>query len=138
MRLTLLILLTLSMLLTPALSQSPSYPEQVKAVQDDARVKAAFDHIDKNRDAILREWIAITEVNAPSKQEQDRAKFIESLLRKYKLDIRYDSAGNLIATRKGSSGGPVTVFDAHMFAFERLRLRAQAPPRRWRNRERLS
>jgi len=102
------------MLLTPALSQSPSYPEQVKAVQDDARVKAAFDHIDKNRDAILREWIAITEVNAPSKQEQDRAKFIESLLRKYKLDIRYDSAGNLIATRKGSSGGPVTVFDAHM------------------------
>jgi len=36
------------------------------------------------------------------------------LLRKHKLDIRYDSAGNLIATRKGTSGGPVTVFDAHM------------------------
>jgi tripeptide aminopeptidase len=114
MRLTLLILLTLSMLLTPALSQSPSYPEQVKAVQDDARVKAAFDHIDKNRDPILHEWIAITEINAPSKKEQERAKFIESLLRKFKLDIRYDSAGNLIAMRKGTGGGPVTVFDAHM------------------------
>ena len=95
-------------------SQAQSHAEQVKTIQDDPRVKAAFDHVDKNRDAILREWIAITEINAPSKQEQERAKFIESLLRKHKLDIRYDSAGNLIATRKGTSGGPVTVFDAHM------------------------
>jgi len=86
----------------------------VKSVQDDPRVKAAFDHIDKDRDGILREWIAITEINAPSKQEQERAKYIESLLRKHKLEIRYDSAGNLIATRKGTGGGPVTVFDAHM------------------------
>ena len=91
-----------------------SYAEQVKAIQDDPRVKAAFDHIDKDRDAILREWIAITEINAPSKQEQERAKFIESLLRKHKLEIRYDSVGNLIATRKGTGGGPVAVFDAHM------------------------
>jgi acetylornithine deacetylase/succinyl-diaminopimelate desuccinylase-like protein len=88
--------------------------DHVKSVQSDPRVKAAFDHIDKDRDAILREWIAITEINAPSKQEQERAKYIESLLRKSRLDIRYDSAGNLIATRKGTGGGPVTVFDAHM------------------------
>ena len=95
-------------------SQAQSHAEQVKTIQDDPRVKAAFDHIDKDRDYILREWIAITEINAPSKQEQERAKFIESLLRKHKLEIRYDSAGNLIATRKGTSGGPVTVFDAHL------------------------
>jgi len=95
-------------------SQAQSHAEQVKTIQDDPRVKAAFDHVDKTRDAILHEWIAITEINAPSKQEQERAKFIESLLRKHKLEIRYDSAGNLIATRKGTSGGPVTVFDAHM------------------------
>jgi len=99
---------------TSASSQSPPYADQVKAIQDDARVKAAIEHIDKNRDGILREWIAITEVNAPSKHEQERAKFIENLLRKYKVDIRYDSAGNLIATRKGTGSGPVVVFDAHM------------------------
>ena len=114
MRSILLSLLILPILSTPAWSQSPSYAEQVKAIQDDARVRAAFDHIDKDRDEILREWIAITEINAPSKQEQERAKFIEGLLRKHKLEIRYDAAGNLIATRKGTSGGPVTVFDAHM------------------------
>ena len=114
MRLIVSILSLLIILSTSVSSQSPSHAEQVKAIQDDARVKAAFEHIDKNRDGILREWIAITEINAPSKQEQERAKFIESLLRKHKLEIRYDSAGNLIATRKGTGGGPVAVFDAHM------------------------
>ena len=99
---------------TTALSQTQLPADYVKTVQDDPRVMAAFDHIDKNHDVILREWIAITEINAPSKQEQERARFIESLLRKYKLDIRYDSVGNLIATRKGTGGGPVTVIDAHM------------------------
>ena len=110
MRFILLIL----MLSTVATSQTVSPTNHVKAIQDDARVQAAFDHIDKTRDEILREWIAITEINAPSKHEQERARFLESLLRKHKLDIRYDTAGNLIATRKGTGGGPVTVFDAHM------------------------
>lgn len=101
-------------LASPVWSQSPSPADEVKAIQDDPRVKAAFDHIDKNKDEILREWIAITEINAPSKHEQERAKFLESLLRKHNLEIRYDTAGNLIATRKGTVGRPVAVFDAHM------------------------
>ena len=114
MRPILLILSVLLILSSVALAQTPSHADQVKAIQDDPRVKAAFDHIDKDRDAILQEWIAITEINAPSKQEQERAKYIEGLLRKHKLDIRYDAVGNLIATRKGAGGGPVTVFDAHL------------------------
>src|ERR1041385_8209576 len=112
MRPILSILLIILSILSNLFAQTPT--DQVKSVQDDPRVKAAFDQIDKNRDAILREWIAITEINAPSKQEQQRAKYIETLLRKHKLDIRYDSAGNLIATRKGTGDGPVTVFDAHL------------------------
>ncbi len=106
-----IILLLLS---TSASAQTTSYADQVKVIQDDAGLKAAFDYIDKNKEGILREWIAITEINAPSEQEQERAKYLESLLRKHKLDIRYDGVGNLIATRKGTGGGPVTVFDAHM------------------------
>jgi tripeptide aminopeptidase len=100
----------------PVLGQTPAeYADQVKAVQNDAGVKAATDHIDKDRDHILREWIAITEINAPSEHEQERAKYIEGLLRRYKLqDVRYDAAGNLIAVRKGSGAGPVIVFDAHL------------------------
>jgi acetylornithine deacetylase/succinyl-diaminopimelate desuccinylase-like protein len=105
----------LPLLLTTAHPQTPDYNQQVKEVQDDQGVKAANNYIDDNRDQILKEWIAITEINAPSKMEQERAKYIESLLRAYQLqDIRYDSVGNLIALRKGTGGGPVTVFDAHM------------------------
>src|SRR5215216_2454581 len=107
-----LLILSILVILSNVCAQTPA--DHVKSIQDDSRVKAAFDHIDKDRDAILREWIAITEINAPSKQEQERAKFIESLLRKHKLEVAHDSAGNLIATRKGTAGGPVTVFDAHM------------------------
>lgn len=114
MRRALLLFLFVLSILSTTPSHAQSHAEQVKAIQEDVRVKSAFDYIDKNQDGILREWIAITEINAPSKQEQERAKFLEGLLRKYKLDIRYDTAGNLIATRKGSGGGPVTVFDAHM------------------------
>ncbi len=91
------------------------YIEQVKALSDRSDVKAANAYIDLNHESILREWIAITEINAPSGQEQQRAKYIEGLLRQYRLDdIHYDSAGNLIAVRKGTGGGPVIVFDAHM------------------------
>ncbi|HKZ77297.1 MAG TPA: M20/M25/M40 family metallo-hydrolase [Pyrinomonadaceae bacterium] len=89
--------------------------DTVKALANDPRIVSASKYIDENREEILREWIAITEINAPSKHEQDRARYIEKLLRKLKLDsIRYDSAGNLIALRKGSGGGPVIVLDAHM------------------------
>ena len=101
-------------LASPALCQSVSPADDVKAVQEDARVKAAFEYIDKDREVILREWIAVTEINAPSRHEQDRARYIESLLRKHNLEIRYDTAGNLIATRKGTVGRPVTVIDAHL------------------------
>jgi len=102
-------------LLTPLRAQMTNYNQQVKELQDDLQVKAANNYIDDNHDSILKEWIAITEINAPSKMEQERARYIESLLRSYNLqDIRYDSVGNLIAVRKGTGGGPVTVFDAHM------------------------
>lgn len=91
------------------------YLDRVKAIQNEDRVKAAYEYIDKDRESILREWIAITEINAPSGHEQERAKFIESRLRTYRLEnIRYDAVGNLIAVRKGTGGGPTVVFDAHM------------------------
>ena len=108
------LLLLLTAATQPVKSQTAPYADQVKQLQEDPRVIAANDYIDKNHEPILREWIAITEINAPSKQEQERAKYLEGLLRKYKLQIGYDSVGNLIATRKGTGNGPITVFDAHM------------------------
>lgn len=91
------------------------YLNDVNVLASRAEMKAANDYIDRNSESILREWIAITEINAPSGYEQPRAKYIEGLLRAYHLDdVRFDSAGNLIAVRKGTGGGPVIVFDAHL------------------------
>jgi acetylornithine deacetylase/succinyl-diaminopimelate desuccinylase-like protein len=91
------------------------YVEQVRALANRPDAKAASDYIDRNHESILREWIAITEINAPSGQEQPRARFIEGLLRKYNLsDVHFDSGGNLVAVRKGTGQGPRIVFDAHM------------------------
>ena len=99
-----------------AFAQTPSnFTEQVEEIQSNAKVKAANDYLDRNHEAILREWIQITEINAPSGHELERAKYVERLLRQYKLEnIHYDTAGNLIAVRKGTGGGHTVVFDAHL------------------------
>jgi tripeptide aminopeptidase len=118
MRRTLFLYCCVMLAVTPAGAQVKTvaeYTEQVKALANRPEVKAANDYIDRDHAEILREWIAITEINAPSGHEQDRAKYIERLLRTYHLDdVHYDSAGNLIAVRKGTGRGPVIVFDAHM------------------------
>ena len=91
------------------------YDEQVKALLARPEMQAAFADVDKNREAIRKEWIALTEINAPSGKEAERAAFIESILRGYKsVEVRRDSAGNVIATRRGTGGGPLVVIDAHM------------------------
>jgi tripeptide aminopeptidase len=88
---------------------------QVTALQNRPETIAAFNFIDQTRDQILREWTAITEINAPSGQEKERAAYIQKLLKSMKLkDIHYDSVGNLIVVRKGTGGGPAVVFDAHL------------------------
>lgn len=113
-------LVLLLVCLSSVIGQAPTdktnqFTELVKTTQENARAKAAADYIDKNHDSILQEWGAITEINAPSRQEKERASYIESLLKPYKLqEVRYDAAGNLIAVRKGSGGGPAVVFDAHL------------------------
>jgi tripeptide aminopeptidase len=91
------------------------YDDAVKRIMARPDVAAAFAHVERDRQRILREWIAITEVNAPSGKERERAAFVEKILREQKsLTVRYDSAGNLIATRRGTGGGPTVVLDAHL------------------------
>jgi tripeptide aminopeptidase len=110
--------ITLSAFLSAQTSSSSSDAE-LRAAADtmlaSPKVKAAFANIDANRDSILREWIAITEINSPSAHEQQRAAYVLEQLRKLKLDVvRQDPIGNIIAVRKGTVGGPAVVVDAHL------------------------
>jgi tripeptide aminopeptidase len=91
------------------------YDAQVKALMARPEMKAAFDHVERERERVLREWIAVTEVNAPSGKERERAALVEKILREQKsLAVSYDAAGNLVAVRKGTGGGPTVVLDAHL------------------------
>ncbi|MFL6334400.1 MAG: M20 family metallopeptidase [Pyrinomonadaceae bacterium] len=103
-----------------ALAREPNgagqpYDDRVKAILARADVRAAFAHVERERERILKEWIAITEINAPSGKEAERAAYIETVLRGYRsLQVSRDPAGNVVATRKGTGGGPTVVIDAHM------------------------
>ena len=89
--------------------------EGVKSLMRRPAMGAAIAHVERERDLTLKEWVAITEINAPSGHERERAQFVERLLRQYRLsDVRYDRAGNLVAVRKGTGGGPAVVFDSHL------------------------
>jgi acetylornithine deacetylase/succinyl-diaminopimelate desuccinylase-like protein len=91
------------------------YDERARGLLASPEIRAAFAHVERSREEILREWIAITEINAPSGKEGARADFIERLLRSYKsLEVGRDGAGNVVATRRGTGGGPRVVIDAHM------------------------
>jgi acetylornithine deacetylase/succinyl-diaminopimelate desuccinylase-like protein len=107
--------LLLCLVTLPAESGAQLTVEQTRALLNRPAVQTAFAFVDRDRAHTLREWIAITEINAPSGKERARAEYIEKILRGYKLSsVRYDATGNLIAERKGTGGGPRVVFDAHL------------------------
>ena len=93
----------------------------MKALTQRDDVARALASVDRDRDAIIAQWRALTEIPAPSGHEAKRADFVEALLREYGLtDVHRDAAGNVMGTRKGTGGGPRVVFDAHLdtvFAF---------------------
>lgn len=86
-----------------------------RRMMERADVKRAFDFVDAHKDQILSEWIKLTEINAPSGKERERAEAVRKELATHKLDsISYDSKGNLIAIRKGTGGAKAVVVDAHL------------------------
>jgi acetylornithine deacetylase/succinyl-diaminopimelate desuccinylase-like protein len=92
-----------------------AHEEHIEEIMSHPDIIEAFEHIDESEADILDEWIAITEINAPSGKERERAAYVEKVLAKCRLDeVYYDPAGNLIAVRKGTVGSPVVVIDAHL------------------------
>ena len=87
---------------SPALLQKPE-------------IQKALESIDARKTTILDEWIALTEIPAPSTKEQARAKYVRAEMEKLGLTgIRFDGMMNLSGIRKGTGGGPTVVFAAHM------------------------
>lgn len=78
-------------------------------------IRAAMKSVDDRAGAIVEEWIRLVEIPAPSTKEQARAKYIRAEMEKLGLsDIRTDDMFNVSGVRKGTGGGPLVVFAAHM------------------------
>jgi tripeptide aminopeptidase len=92
------------------------YNAEAKRLMERAEVKKAFAYVDAHKDGILKEWIHLTEINAPSGKEKERAEAVHRILETYQLDkIYYDAKGNLIAIRKGTDASrKAVVVDAHL------------------------
>ena len=109
----------LALLLLLAAGHPPpqtKYPTQFSAaIAADPRVQAAFRAVDSREDAMVAEWIHLTEIPSPSGKEQERGHYIRRELEKLKLqNIHTDEAGNVSGVRRGSGSGPSIVFCAHM------------------------
>ena len=81
----------------------------------DKTIQSAFRYIESNREAIVQEWIKLTEIPSPSTMEDRRAAYLREQLEAIGVDqISIDEKGNIIATLKGSGGGPTVALAAHM------------------------
>jgi acetylornithine deacetylase/succinyl-diaminopimelate desuccinylase-like protein len=77
--------------------------------------KAAFDHLEKNREKIIVEWIALTEIPSPSGHEEKRAEYLLNRFKEIGLEgVHKDSSGNVVGVWQGSSEGKNIVLAAHM------------------------
>src|SRR5437868_7060824 len=105
-----------TVLLISASVSAQDYNAEAKKLMERADVQKAFAHVESHKDDILKEWIQITEINAPSGKEKERAEAVRRILESYKLDkIYYDAKGNLIAIRKGTDPNrKAVVVDAHL------------------------
>ena len=78
-------------------------------------VRKAMQSVDDRADGIIAEWIRLVETSSPSGKEQKRAAYIRAEMEKLGLsDIRTDDLSNVSGVRKGTGGGPLVVFAAHM------------------------
>jgi acetylornithine deacetylase/succinyl-diaminopimelate desuccinylase-like protein len=99
----------------PAPPALPVPVDEMRTLAQRPDVARALEAVERDREAIVRQWREITEIPAPSGQEAKRAAAIEALLRSYGLeDVHRDAVGNLMGTRRGTGGGKHVVFDAHL------------------------
>lgn len=86
----------------------------VRRASDLPSVRAALEWLERNEQAHIAEWIHLTEIPAPSRQEAERVAYVKAELEKLGLPVTVDSLGNVTAVRRGTGDGPVVVLAAHM------------------------
>lgn len=78
-------------------------------------VQKMFSYVEKNQEEIIKEWIYLTEIPAPSGHEEKRAAYLKKQFDSLNLDeVSVDSSGNVIGIWRGSEKGKKIILSAHM------------------------
>lgn len=100
---------------TEAPPTAPDRRSAADALKADARVAAAFAHIEANRERDNTWLVELTETPAPPFGEEVRAAdFLARLQALGISDVRLDGVGNVVARRPGTKGEKTVAFVAHL------------------------
>lgn len=108
---SILIALLLAAVATQAAAQQSLFSPRVA---NQPTVRDALAWLDRNRGAHIEEWVRITQIPAPSRQEERRAAYVRAEMEKAGLEVSVDSIGNVTGRRRGTGGGPTVVFAGHL------------------------
>jgi tripeptide aminopeptidase len=81
---------------------------------DHAQVRVALEWLEKNVTWINDEQSRLTEIPAPSFQEQKRAAAMKALLAEQGLTVQSDKIGNVIGELRGASDKEIVMLTAHL------------------------
>ncbi len=92
----------------------PEYEAELAGITADGRVSAALEEVltmDEENERLL---IELTEIPAPPFTEEVRAAHYQGLVREAGLEAELDEIGNVVARRKGRTGGRTIAVVAHL------------------------
>jgi tripeptide aminopeptidase len=97
-------------------SVAPVPPKSVRSSPqaEDPRMRVALDWFGKNLDWITDQQIQLTEIPAPSFQEEKRAEAVRALLAAQDLTMYADKIGNVIGEYRGATDKEVVLIAAHL------------------------
>lgn len=84
------------------------------SLADQAQVRSALNWLDKNLAWVSAQQVRLTEIPAPSFQEEKRAEAVEALLAADGLLMRSDKMGNVIGELRGAQDKEVVLLSAHL------------------------
>jgi tripeptide aminopeptidase len=96
------------------LPQAARPPFSSHALADQATVKVALDWLEKNTKWINEQQARLTEIPAPSFQEEKRAAVVKALLAAQGLRVSSDKIGNVIGELPGVNEKEIVMVTAHL------------------------
>jgi tripeptide aminopeptidase len=99
--------------------RSSAVPSTARAIRttslaDQPQVRDALDWLDHNLDWTTAQQIRLTEIPAPSFQEEKRAQAVKEILSAEGLSVYTDKVGNVIGELRGAEDKEVVLLSAHL------------------------